>query len=188
VVVLRQEPERTGHATASALDHPSLSSRHASHQSAGSARLGQGLGVTVAVDCHPETVPAEGDRIRLVLEKLEHEVLEEPATLRHALGAPDAELTVVVHEHGVARGFQEDDGIAAVGEQADVVLTEPTRLVEQTTAHGRPAAAPAGPLERHLETDGLQHLHGSPAHTRLVVAHPGVVPQDHPAPAGCSGP
>ena len=54
----------------------------------------------------------ELERLRLVAEQLLKELLEEITTLGHALRARQLQLAVVLREHGVTGGFQEQEGRA----------------------------------------------------------------------------
>src|ERR1017187_2976331 len=95
----------------------------------------------------------EPKRIRLMGEQLLNELFEEEATAGNALHPIQLELAVILHEHGITRWLQEEDGrgVHVQVQQRQVVLAEPHRLVEVALAEGWPPATLPPNRQRHFE-------------------------------------
>ncbi len=65
-------------------------------------RVRQRLGVAVGVNDHVARLGLEPQSLRLVAEQPLDELLEKETALRHAVGAFQLQLAVVLDKHGVA--------------------------------------------------------------------------------------
>jgi len=152
---------------------------------------------------------AEAERVRLATQQAFHKLLEEKATLRGFISSSQTQFAIVLREHRIAGWFQEDDGnitrnagrgrpanpqagspphicglpIADCGfgliEELEIVSAQTRGFVEVALAKGRAAATASGARKQNFKTRRFQHGQCGPANVRFIIAHEGVVPENH---------
>ena len=139
-------------------------------------RIRQGLGVAVTVHRHVSNRTGHGSRQRSTLKAFLYDLLEQQAAIRYLLSTLDSELPVLIDEDRPTGRFEEDDRLARSAEERQVVLGRTPKVVEHSTARGRPAAADAIGDQRNLQAGSLEHRHRRVPDRGFVVSHPGVIP------------
>ncbi len=136
--------------------------------------------MAVGVDRRSGGRAGEAQRVGFLREQGVDELLKEQAPRGHLLRAVQAQLAVVLAEHGPAGGLQEDHRLRAAAQQFQIAPAKVPRGAEHAHAEGGPPAAGAPGGQRHPEARRLKHAHGGAADVGLVEAHEAVVPEDDP--------
>ena len=95
----------------------------------------------MGVNCDGLRPRIERKCVRFFAQQIVDELLEEKTTFRDRFAVVEFQLTIIVDEHRVTRGFEEDDGRSRVREQRDVMRAELRRVIEIALTERRTAAA-----------------------------------------------
>ncbi len=184
--VFCEHPESAGHTATTGLQPSHRSSRYLFQQSTAAPRRRQGLGVAVAMDrdfTHrrgESAGPWLGFRSSRAGSLRRENTAPRPHRLRVSPTAGTRLTNMDQHD-----GSRKMIGFGLSAQEREIVLGGPADFVEKASAGGRPAAAHPALGKIGLETKCFEHCNRGLADARLVIPHPGVVPENHPAPVAC---
>src|SRR5436190_1406252 len=120
-------------------------------------------------------------RPRLAVQQSAEEFLEEKTSSGDFVRVRQVQFTIIFHEHRVACGLKENDGriIDVLVQQREVMTAQTRDFIEVALAERGAAAAPATSKQFDLKTGGFEDGYRGHSNLGFVIAHEGVVPQNH---------